>query len=386
MFGPKKLDIYENKDQLTITHKWFTPGVLILLIFAIVWNSFMAFWIGMAIVGGAGVMALFAVLHVIAGVWMAYASLCGLFNKTIVDVFYDRLTIVHRPFPWWKGNKNISTSEIEQLYVKEKRSNSKNGTASFTYELRAKLTNGEDNTLLSIGTADSAKIQQIEERLEQFIGIDDYPVKGEYGAKPVAGAARPVSKKPRRRRKTDIGEHPQYDLVEGDTLAVNNQHLVVNHITQLDWKTGDTDKSLQLLSKNNKENLLYVKKKKGLFSTSVEHEIPLYEVQKLAFDEDNPPIAFQLGDKQFLKNSFQEGVGFRGDLGEGIPTKQWIYVETLSGDYIRIIANDSMLSYYKGKQLPDNYFSNPALDELELKELDEEMEVRKNNTWDEEFE
>ncbi len=386
MFGPKKLDIYEDNNNLTITYKWFTPGVLFLLLFSLIWNAFLLVWIGAAIAGGAPIMILFSVLHVAVGLGMGYTSLCGLLNKTIIDISYDQLNIVHRPIPWWKGNTKLSTTEIDQLYVKESKKNSKNGTASYSYELRAKLKNGEDKNLLSIGSTDSAQIQQIEERLEQFIGINDYPVKGEYGAKSIAGTALPAANKPRRRRKTDIGEHPQYDLEEGDSLAVNNKHLLVNHITQLDWKTGDTDKSFQLLSQNNKENLLYVKRKKGLFSIAVESEIPLFEVQKLGFETNNPPVAFQLEDKQYLKNSFQEGVAFRGDLGEGIPTKQWIYIETLSGDYIRIIDNDSMLSYYKGKQLPDNYFSNPAFDDLELKELDEEMEIRERNIWDDEFE
>lgn len=379
MFKPKELDIYEDDQNLTISYKWFKPYSLFLIGFAVFWNAFMI----MALTTGAPI--LFLLFHLIAGGLIGYTALCYLFNKTIIDVSYDQLTIVHRPFPWWRGARKLNTDNIEQLYVKEKRHSGKHGT-SYTYILLAKLKDGKNITLLETGETSSEMYQTLEERLEAYIGINDYPIKGEYGNKNATTNTQQAPKKPRRRRKTSEGDHALYDLEEGEVMMVQSKSLTVNHITQYDWKTGDTDKLFQLLSTGNKQNLLFVKKKKGIYTTFVEQELPLHKAETFGFNEQDPPVALKYNGVQYLKSSYNEGTAFPGDIVEGIIAKEWIYIDSNTGNQLRVEEKDSILTFYEGHPVPESYFSNPIHDELELKELDAEMELREDNIWDEEFE
>ena len=114
MLGDKKLEVYQDRDRLEITLKWFTPIALFLLFFTVIWNAFLVFWYSMAISGGAWIMVLFPILHVAVGVYLTYYTLCLFFNKTFIDISGDYLTIRHTPIPWWKGNRRIPVNAIEQ--------------------------------------------------------------------------------------------------------------------------------------------------------------------------------------------------------------------------------------------------------------------------------
>jgi hypothetical protein len=98
------------------------------------------------------------------------------FNQTIIQLRGGLLSIEHKPLPWF-GAKKLSIEELKQLYCKEVVSHSKNGTTT-TYEVLAILSNGKHITLLS-HLADAEQALFFEEEIEDYLGIEDRPVRGE---------------------------------------------------------------------------------------------------------------------------------------------------------------------------------------------------------------
>ncbi|MEO0685180.1 MAG: hypothetical protein AAFY76_09090, partial [Cyanobacteria bacterium J06649_11] len=65
------------------------------------------------------------------------------------------------------GAKNISTAEIEQLFVREKMRTNK-GRTQVTYQVDAILTTGKSKALIG-GFSDAQQAQYIEQKIEQFL-------------------------------------------------------------------------------------------------------------------------------------------------------------------------------------------------------------------------
>ncbi len=101
-------------------------------------------------------------------------------NKTTVVVGDGELSVHHGPLPWW-GNKSVETSEIVQLYTKENKSRQRrNNMTTGSFELHAVMTKGKHIKLLS-ALESSEYAFYAEQTIEDFLGIVDMPVRGEYG-------------------------------------------------------------------------------------------------------------------------------------------------------------------------------------------------------------
>jgi len=72
----------------------------------------MWYYIGFA-TGAPLLMFLFPLLHVAVGIGTMYSALTKLINKTIIDVYFGQLNIVHKPIPWIKGNTQLNQDDIE---------------------------------------------------------------------------------------------------------------------------------------------------------------------------------------------------------------------------------------------------------------------------------
>ena len=130
----KKLRFYEDQDVMAIEFKWYTAAAFFYLFFTVIWNVFLMFWYSMAFFSGAPIVfILFPLLHVAVGLYLTYYTACLFANKTNIEIDDDYLSIRHSPIPWWRGNVEIATTDINQLYVKETKTQGKNGTKLFLF-------------------------------------------------------------------------------------------------------------------------------------------------------------------------------------------------------------------------------------------------------------
>ncbi len=175
---PEGIQIQETMEGTVITRRWFSLVVVVFLIpFCIAWDSFLIFWYSMALSGNAPwIMAVFPVLHVAVGVGLTYYTLATLFNTTRIVAGRGHLRIQHGPLPWL-GNTELPTSNLSQLYGKEKINRGKNGP-HYQYELWAALQNGSTRKLLGAGLTMEQALY-LEQKLERALVLKDRTVAGE---------------------------------------------------------------------------------------------------------------------------------------------------------------------------------------------------------------
>ena len=182
---PGSWQVAREGNQLVLTRKWFKPLFLFLLLFSFVWNSFLVGWYSLlgGIGGEAGFSAfsliffIFPLGHVAVGLGLAYYTLAGLLNRTIITVDRSALSIKHRPLPW-RHSGVIAAHELDQLYCKEERQSNK-GSSWYTYSVSALLRDGRERKIMS-GLDSPEEALYLESEVERYLGITDRPVAGEY--------------------------------------------------------------------------------------------------------------------------------------------------------------------------------------------------------------
>ena len=379
MFGEKKIDIYEGDRSMGFTINWYSPMAYFLLFFTVIWCAFLVFWYIMAFAGSTPlIFKLIPIIHVAAGFGIGYYTLCLFFNKTYIDVDRNYLSIQHKPIPWWRGNKEFATRDIEQFYVKEKKTQSKNGT-QYTYQLRAKMTDQSDKEILSLQGLEPHQAQDIEERLERFLGINDHPVKGEHARNYTADAI----EKPRRQRRSFANSPLDfvYTSVEGDFTNLKNEELEIISVTQYDWKDGNSDKVFQLINEQREEHLIYLEQNKALLYAFAEKPMNLSKVGLVTFPKGDPPSSITLEGESFDFSRVNKGNGFMSSVATKIPSEQYLYISKDQKSHIRIVNNQNQITCFKGEKCDASDFENTLdLNNPPIREK-EELDQRK---WDEE--
>lgn len=174
---PPGLSLTTRKDRLELSYRWFSFQIVFLLVFALFWNGFMAAWYVIALPTGEWLIAVFGVVHLAVGVGLGYGALAGLLNRTKITLRSGKLAVWIGPLPWF-GGKEGSTAELDQLYVVERRTRTKNGVQR-RYDLTAQLQSGGDLVLVR-GMGAPHLAQAMERRLEEILGIVDRAMPGEY--------------------------------------------------------------------------------------------------------------------------------------------------------------------------------------------------------------
>jgi len=172
---PKGIEMRKIGNRLEIIRKWFSPKYIFLTFFTVFWNGFMIMWFGITITKGAWPLAAVGLLHGGVGVWLLYTVLAGYLNKTVIAVSGRELSITHGPLPW-RGNKQLKSSNITQVYCKERIHPGRQPNC--TYEVQAILRGGAHEKLLS-GLDESEQALYLEQEIERFLEIENRPVKGE---------------------------------------------------------------------------------------------------------------------------------------------------------------------------------------------------------------
>jgi DNA-directed RNA polymerase subunit RPC12/RpoP len=174
---PERLKVKDLPDGFLITRRWFTPAIIFMTLFAVVWDGFLLFWYGAVVSAGAPTLfVLFPLLHVAVGLGITYYVLCGYVNSTYIELSRGQLIIEHYPLPW-PGNRRIPVAELDQLYTKEVIKRSKNG-ASTSYSVCVVDKSGRKIDLVT-GLPDTESGLYIEQQVESHLRIADRPIAGE---------------------------------------------------------------------------------------------------------------------------------------------------------------------------------------------------------------
>jgi len=380
MLNKNNIEVYSSPNALEITLKWFTPKAIFLAFFSLFWMGFMAVWYGISFgVGAPLIVYIFPIVHLAAGLYLSYITLCSFFNKSYVDIRDGYLTVTHKPIPWWKGNLDIPANELKQLYVHQTTKSGKNGT-TYGYVLRAKLFNGKDIEVLAIPELSSLQLKQIEEHVENHLGIEDESVKGEYER----SRSKSQSEKPRKQRRSFSNTifAPLYFLKNGDALNFKNEELELINITQFDWSDGNTDKYFQCVNYQKQEQLIYVEQNLSLLDAFASEKLSLLDVGNFVFDTKNPEDSIEYKGKVYLLTESKQGKKFLSSSQRSFEAKQWKYQAKDGLSSIRVTASDKTIQYSLFTRLIENDFDT----KLDLDKFpDREIDYRSNNFDDEDF-
>jgi hypothetical protein len=171
---PGRMYVEEFGATWLVSWRWFTPSVILLILFAAVWDTFLFFWYSTALSGHAPWIAVvFPILHVVAGITMTYTAIACVFNTTIIQTDGRDLTIRVGPIPW-RGNLTMSTDSIRQIFFKPSTSSTRNQTSTW-YSIYAVDINAQLIRLIS-GITDINEATFLQRTLERRLHLKPSPV------------------------------------------------------------------------------------------------------------------------------------------------------------------------------------------------------------------
>lgn len=184
---PSAVRIEKDGESARLVQRWFSGKYLAMLIFVIPWDAFLCFWYSMAFgANGMGggmqgglpwIFFIFPIGHLAIGIGMTYSVLTGFFNRTVIELSREELSVWFEPLPWL-GEKTIKTSNILQFYCKEKMTHGKRGSTRSQYELHVVTKDNRQVKLL--GGIDAPDVALFfETQLETWMRISDQRVVGE---------------------------------------------------------------------------------------------------------------------------------------------------------------------------------------------------------------
>ena len=177
---PSQITVHNEINKLIIEWRWWNIRSRLWLILSLLISGwFLAGLVPLFLEFLAGDIDSLITILILPHTWLLlivlYNSLTSAFNKTtfIVDEFSFKMK--HGPLPWL-GNRTLNREDIVQIFTKEV-PGSKKGSRRF--HLSAVLANGKDLKIISAGSNANLSAY-IEQELENFMGIRDKKVKGEY--------------------------------------------------------------------------------------------------------------------------------------------------------------------------------------------------------------
>ena len=284
-----------------------------------------------------------------------YVGLCHLVNKTTIQATKTLFTIKHGPLLFTKVNREIEVKDISQFYVMDEAVATDYKT-EHTCELRVKLKDEDDISLVSDFGLSEEQLVMMEQELERFLGIPDFYVIGEY-----KGEEKKKKGEARRRIWAKIGseEATMKNLQLGTFLDFNNHKYKVAHITQYDWTHGNTDRLFHLKSETGyePEQFLHIRKHYSSYYYFLERELTPVEIQRLKLDWETMPSYFDYEGNSYFRVLLSKGTMYQNEEQDGLPVEEWKYK---AGDeyHIRVLNNAGFISYFTGQRTDDAVFSN----------------------------
>lgn len=176
---PNNVDAHlqDKGNELLLTYHWRTGHHIFLLILAMLWNTSTIMWFALMLANSAYLMAMLGIIYAFGGISLLYVGVAGFLNTTMIKVDGFRLTITHQPI-LWLHTPELRTDNIVQLYCTLHINRGKTYTR-YSYQLHAIVKNGDHICLLK-GIEKAEQAQFLERKIENFLGIRDGYVKGEF--------------------------------------------------------------------------------------------------------------------------------------------------------------------------------------------------------------
>lgn len=178
----QSLTRYRDHRGMTLSYKW--KKNYFALFFAGFWNAIT--WTVVFAFAASGEFKfdefnpayILGITHPTIGILTAYWALSGFLNKTFIRIGGGKISILSRPLPWFGDIKDVTTGDMDQLYVVLYTAYRQNNSPVYRYKIMVKKA-GEDILLMrGIPTYDLAVT--LEKEIEEVLGIEDKAVEGEY--------------------------------------------------------------------------------------------------------------------------------------------------------------------------------------------------------------
>jgi len=300
---------------------------------------------------------MFALIHLAVGVGLTYYTVCLFVNTTFIDVDEQSLHIRFAPLPW-VGSKTIEARNIDQMFVQEKVSHGKNGT-SRSYQLKALMKSGNKITLIGSGAMNDVEDTQfLERKIEDFLGIRDRQVAGEY-----LGNDKPTIDQIPRQKQTEYNPTnlTLKNLLKGYILSYNLKNWEVIYEAQYDWENGESDKLYRFSGEDNSDIILYVREEMGLIIPYLENRLQTNSATQAfaKLDVQTAPLELDFDGTKFRKQNYTEGKMFVSGSANYTELVQWFYVGENTHKSLRIIQfKHGEVTLFAGKKSKEVEFSN----------------------------
>jgi hypothetical protein len=156
------------RGELVVRRRWFRWIALFLTVFCVLWDTvIISFFVALP-AGGPLVARAFPLIHAAVGAALTYWTLALYVNSTVLRIADGRLTIRHRPLPWFR-NHDLPVDSFKQLFVR-RRTRRRKGREIHTYEV---ILDSEDDPYLKLltGLPRRDQAEYIEWAIEDFLGI-----------------------------------------------------------------------------------------------------------------------------------------------------------------------------------------------------------------------
>jgi hypothetical protein len=276
----KKMKITEFEDKLIIEYKWFSLLVFKYLFLTLTWGLFLVFITNMMLGNDSkeviiGLLIVF--VHALTMCYLIYYIVALFINKTIITVTKQSITVKHKPLKW----KNAKTLQVENIH----RIDLKNGFSSYQndstcyYDFIVEQSKGRRNIdLLGVKViANESDALEIEQKIKQFLEIDDYEIVNEFEFRT---QPQEIERQQVKFKEKNILNLKISDLKKGYLIDYENQTWEVIFEVQYSWVRGSMDKLFQLRNHKKKTILLYVQQDMGMFNLWLETELSHNELNK----------------------------------------------------------------------------------------------------------
>jgi hypothetical protein len=165
---PSHLEVRDQGTSLEIVRRWSGWERIPFTLCAVAVDGFVLYWdtvmdnLGAIDTGGGKPMA------VILSLLLTYIALIRWFNRTHIQIDRDKLTIQHKPLPYF-GNKTVSASAITQCYAKQIVTTVGTDRGPVTYEVRERAQGGREMKL--VGGLESAEQTLFIEQRRDFVRV-----------------------------------------------------------------------------------------------------------------------------------------------------------------------------------------------------------------------
>jgi hypothetical protein len=145
---PDGVQLHMRDGTVEVIRRWYTPKFRLMALFCLTWNSFLLFWFLFSMVQEdiPDVALIFPVGHVLIGLALAYYTVAGFINRTVLVAGPGGLDLHHEPLPWGR-RKHWPAPAIRHIRAKRYRAHG-NRSGAGTYALFITFEDGRWRTLL----------------------------------------------------------------------------------------------------------------------------------------------------------------------------------------------------------------------------------------------